>query len=972
MTGCIILEVTPTLRMADNKSLRIVSYNLYGLNSGRSMLHELCNDTRVAVVAVQEHWLTPRNLNLLNEVHPDFVGFGTSAMHSKLKSQIYCGRPFGGVGFLWRRSLASYIRIIGDDGGGRCLAMSLHLPGFQPVKLINVYFPCHSTSVQYSVELGNCLGFIEQIADSDNNMFVIGDMNFSCNASNTGYTMCKSVFDKLSIINCDDVFTDDNPLTYVSDHLQCSSFIDHCFVSSGLKHIISSIDVVESGANLSDHRPIAVNCLLSVPRVQMSVRGKVSKKSVFVWRWDRSNPGDYYDACYSWISPLLLLSDQLCCIESCSDPNCKSLIDNAYVQLVSALQSAASQSVVKVPTHSLKPFWNEELDRLKHESIMWHDIWLSAGKPSSGTVHRLKCSTKLKYKLAIREAYDYFENSHNDEMYTHFLNKRPTEFWKSWNAKFRRNISKSVAFDGCQDDNDIANKFVSHFGEVYKCSSQDSSKFTPGDASRKMHELPYEVTKMITVELVDSCIKKLSLKKACGPDDLSAEHLLYAHPCLVVVLRDLFRAMVTHGHVPHCFGEGVIIPLVKDKTGNLNSIDNYRPITLIPIVSKVFEHVLLSLSEDALCTDELQFGFKQGRGCTDAIFTLRTVISHFNARGSSVYLAALDIKKAFDSVNHDKLFSCLHARGVPVCIINILRDWYSKLTVRVRWGNALSDEVVVYCGVRQGGVISPGLFNVFINILICHLRSLQVGCHINDLFLGCLFYADDILLLCPSVSGLQSMLDVCVATADMLSLKFNPLKSYCLAIGQFASFHLPSVVLDCCPIPWVPTVKYLGVHIVSGRKLSFDINPVKQAFFAACNSVYAHAKNLDELLHLSLQESYCLPILTYAVAAFNLSVRQEKELNACWNSVYRKIFGFHKWESVKCCIHGLNRLDLHSIIRLRRVSFYRNIMLSSCFVLRCTFWSFFMDSSGADVLTVYRRRCDVVSDIWNNFRLSVS
>jgi len=74
------------------------------------------------------------------------------------------------------------------------------------------------------------------------------------------------------------------------------------------------------------------------------------------------------------------------------------------------------------------------------------------------------------------------------------------------------------------------------------------------------------------------------------------------------------------------------------------------------------------------------------------------------------------------------------------------------------------------------------------------------------------------------------MLDVCVAVADMLSLKFNPLKSYCLAIGKFAPFHLPSAMLDCCPIPWVPSVKYLGVYIVSGRKLSFDITSVKWAF----------------------------------------------------------------------------------------------------------------------------------------------
>jgi len=129
-------------------------------------------------------------------------------------------------------------------------------------------------------------------------------------------------------------------------------------------------------------------------------------------------------------------------------------------------------------------------------------------------------------------------------------------------------------------------------------------------------------------------------------------------------------------------------------------------------------------------------------------------------------------------------------------------------------------------------------------------------------------------------------------------------------------------------IPWASTVKYLGVYIVSGKKLAFDITPVKQSFFTACNSIYAQAKNLVELLHLSLQESYCLPILTYAAAALNFIVRQEKELNACWKSVYWKLFGFHKWESVKCCIHGLNRLDLHSIIRLRRVSFYRRMVLS--------------------------------------------
>ena len=82
-----------------------------------------------------------------------------------------------------------------------------------------------------------------------------------------------------------------------------------------------------------------------------------------------------------------------------------------------------------------------------------------------------------------------------------------------------------------------------------------------------------------------------------------------------------------------------------------------------------------------------------------------------------MYLGALDIKKAFDSVNHNKLFNCLLLRGVPIFIINVLCDWYSKLFVRVELGTALSEVAMVSCGVRQGGVISPVLFNVSLMFL---------------------------------------------------------------------------------------------------------------------------------------------------------------------------------------------------------------------------------------------------------------
>ena len=140
----------------------------------------------------------------------------------------------------------------------------------------------------------------------------------------------------------------------------------------------------------------------------------------------------------------------------------------------------------------------------------------------------------------------------------------------------------------------------------------------------------------MTVELIDHCLSNMRKGKACGPDNLCAEHLLYAHPSLVMHLKRLYVLILKHGFVPNSFGCGVSIPLVKDKTGNLNDVDNYRGITLSPIISKLFGMTVLEICNDVLMTDSLQFGFKTGTSCANAIFTLKTTVQHFIDNGSSV------------------------------------------------------------------------------------------------------------------------------------------------------------------------------------------------------------------------------------------------------------------------------------------------------------------------------------------------
>jgi len=196
---------------------------------------------------------------------------------------------------------------------------------------------------------------------------------------------------------------------------------------------------------------------------------------------------------------------------------------------------------------------------------------------------------------------------------------------------------------------------------------------------------------------------------------------------------------------------------------------------------------------------------------------------------------------------------------------------------------------------------------------------------ICDQYFGCLLYADDLILLSPSVAGLQDMLNICQDTATSLALNFNVMKCHCIAFGKNAPLCIDPMSIGSCKIDWYDSIKYLGVYIVAGKRLSFDIDPVKRTFYSACNCVFSQAGKTDEILHLSLQETYCLPILMYASPGYSFKKRQLSELNACWNSLYRKIFNFNQWESVKCFINGLGRLDLHQLYCYSVSSFTRNL-----------------------------------------------
>ena len=123
-------------------------------------------------------------------------------------------------------------------------------------------------------------------------------------------------------------------------------------------------------------------------------------------------------------------------------------------------------------------------------------------------------------------------------------------------------------------------------------------------------------------------------------------------------------------------------------------------------------------------------------------------------------------------------------RGIPLCILNLIIYWYSNLTSVVKWNGAYSSSFHVKSGVRQGGVLSPHLFAIYVDDLIIALRKLNMGCFIIEVFVACFVYADDICLMAPCRSALQALLTTCEKYGASWCLTYKPSKSRIMSFGK--------------------------------------------------------------------------------------------------------------------------------------------------------------------------------------------
>jgi hypothetical protein len=335
---------------------------------------------------------------------------------------------------------------------------------------------------------------------------------------------------------------------------------------------------------------------------------------------------------------------------------------------------------------------------------------------------------------------------------------------------------------------------------------------------------------------MEAAIDKLPMHKAEDGEGVIGELVRHGGGFMHALILRVINWVWELETVPEKWGEGIVVNLYK--AGDAMDPGNYRGITLIPILRKLFSTMIRLRLEKKVTLHESQAAFRAKRSCIDHIFTLSQIIHETGAVKKSLYVFFLDIKKAYDTVWRAGLFFKLKEKGVKGKMWRVLLDMFSKSRSSVRVGGELSALFDIMVGVGQGDPLSTLLFDIFIDDLLVELHTQRASSGVKlsrdaDMATVATTYADDVGCVSHEADGLQASIDHVAGWLNRWRMQPNVTKSAVMV------FHPRDGESACVPVgervhKWllnghilaqVDSYKYLGVWFTENG--TWDLHATK-------------------------------------------------------------------------------------------------------------------------------------------------
>lgn len=678
------------------------------------------------------------------------------------------------------------------------------------------------------------------------------------------------------------------------------------------------------------HRPIMLSVNVTINRVTLDNAFTVRDDLISWYKVTPENYVDYRVRLNELLNDIMIPSH----ISQCKNLLCNNKAHNVAINtycdaIIDSCIKAGKETLPKSKIKSFnKPFWNEFVKPHRECALLWGQIWHDCGEPLDGIVSSIYKKVKREYHYAVRYVNQHDKQLRKQRMTQCLLTNNNRDFWDENRKINHTSTCMPTYIDDAHTTSSIAANFAKKYKDIYNSVPSD-----PIQLAEIRSVLNYRILRsasndhIVTTNEVTNAASKLKANKTDGNNKLWANHIKYGSTELHKHISNLLTFMYTHGTNPREILIATIVSIPKDKQGRMCDSTNYRGIAMISALAKINDLIILNQYPQQLQTSNLQFAYKTGHSTVMCSSILKEVVNHYIKNNSRVYCCMLDASKAFDRLRYDKLFTMLVERGLPPVIIRLLLDLYTNQMSRARWGDSHSGYFNVQNGIRQGGILSPILYSIYQDELIRRLEVSGEGCYVGHEYFGILSYADDVALLCPSVTGLQKMIDTSVAYGVEFDIKYNKLKSEAICFANEKMMPTFNVYMDDQILTCKCFVKHLGIKINHNLDDKEDILLKRGQFIGKTNLILSKYKGLGGFLMSKMIDTYCCDF--YGCEAWNFNNGHFKQLLTSWNISMRQAWHlpFNTHTYVLRALAGLNpraRMYNKFLTMLNTFKFTRN------------------------------------------------
>lgn len=393
-----------------------------------------------------------------------------------------------------------------------------------------------------------------------------------------------------------------------------------------------------------------------------------------------------------------------------------------------------------------------------------------------------------------------------------------------------------------------------------------------------MWNTDFDVDKAITIQEIKTALNKTKPNKAPGEDRVPYEMIRYATDEFLNELANTFNIILETGKADKVFESSIIFPI--HKKGDLNCTNNYRGISFMNCGAKLLMGIintrLANWIEQYSILNEFQAGFRPNYSTVDNIYNLSAIVHAKVKEKKKIYAFFVDFKAAFDKVPRKPLIYKLHRMGMSTKVVNLIEHIYNDTKSAVWTGNDLSEYFETYTGVKQGCLLSPLLFTLYLNDLHEHLGG---GLVLNDINVRLLLYADDIVLLADDIVVMQNMVNNLESYCDQWNMEVNMLKSEMMVFRKSGKLSTRDKILyKNQEVRTVNEYNYLGVILTP--TLSFKKH-VEKRNISAKNSINAtwssfmNKPNITLKVKWKLFQAVCRSIQAYAAQVWGYCLYDE-------------------------------------------------------------------------------------------------